>query len=79
MTCPKCGSPDAVSKAEAWDALTQVPPATVAELAVMKNLFSIASSIARTAPERPDSKVLCYSVRARLIDDLKAAVRILRD
>jgi hypothetical protein len=46
MACPDCRSDNAVSKAEAWDALTSLPPRAKSELERLSAISNAASEIA---------------------------------
>ena len=52
MTCPDCQSKNAVSKSEAWDALTNIPPAVQHELGRLRIIEESALTLLRrTAAE----------------------------
>lgn len=45
MSCPNCDNPDVVSKAEAWDAATSIPPKALKELEGLRKLRAAGAAI----------------------------------
>ncbi len=72
MTCPKCNSPEAVSKADAWDALTQTPPVVANRLSVLEPMAENARNVALYCGKFAPKEAVCVPVPVEYIDALRA-------
>ena len=70
MSCPECGSGQAVSKSEAWDAACEVPPKTARELENLRGIASAALKMIRHSPHPGDEETVVIGVPAELLNDL---------
>lgn len=74
MTCPVCKSELAVSKVEAWDALSQIPPQTRSRLEYLETIALVANDLAAHGKQLPDEETAYFTIRKDLFDNLQLAL-----
>lgn len=60
--CPDCGSENAVSKAVAWDALTEIPPKVKDDIDRLRRIEMAARLLVSDSPKTPDQETVCITV-----------------
>jgi hypothetical protein len=73
MTCPNCGSQEAISKAEAWDAACAIPPKTKAELERLRLIAGAARDLVKNSPHPGNEQVVVVTVPVDLLSALQRA------
>lgn len=68
MSCPGCGSSDAVSKSVAWDALHAIPAATQEYIHLLEDVLRAAAVL---NPSTPDTELVCITVPFDAFEQLK--------
>lgn len=72
MTCPRCKTPDVVSKSEAWDALNVVPPSTQERLNILEPMAIDARMVASQCGQEITGDALCLAVPIEHLNALRA-------
>lgn len=73
-SCPACGSPEAVSKAVAWDAAATVPPKTADRLRFLEEVFLCAADLVLTGPHSGDEHTVVVTIRVDALEALRDAI-----
>jgi hypothetical protein len=71
MTCPKCRSIDAVSKADAWDALATIPPTVQGRLDKLEPIAEDARTVAMHCGEFAPKGAVCVGVAIEHLNALR--------
>jgi predicted RNA polymerase sigma factor len=74
VTCPKCGSDEAVAKSVAWDAACEVPPQAQRQIARLEAVVQIANLICQDGAQDVNGPEPVIAVNADLLLRLQAAV-----
>ena len=74
-SCPDCGSENAVSKAEAWDALCEIPPKTKKEMSRLIRISNAAAYIANEGHHPGDENTVVTTIRVDFLEALQDAFK----
>lgn len=75
MSCPDCGSTNAVDKATAWDAAVSVPPAAQREINRLELVEAMARHVLRSV-HPGDSETVVVTIRITALETLATALGI---